>query len=119
MRVQQLRRCPKVFQVRRGNLGDTVHYLSVLAGRNTVAYLAIAVSGDVANIHIEVPKWSKLVGVTLIEAWEPVKDWMRFWGCSHVVAANDNIQDELRWGKFIALFGFLKPQHVLYSEQEL
>lgn len=113
--LTQARKKPEIFS----HLSDDAYYFDVTFLGSQCAHVAVEHNGDVGYIHIEVAKWTRDFGKTIVQDFLELKDFLVQHGIHKLVATNENLEDEVRWAKFIELFGFPEPDTVLVSMREI
>lgn len=89
---------------------------------NDVKYAELTieiVNSITASIHFMVLKWTRTAGALILEDWEEVKDILRKEGVKEIIVTYSDIDKEKHWAKFIQLFGFPTPKHILISSMRL
>lgn len=83
------------------------------------AELVLEIVKPQATIHFDVQRWNRKVAVTILEDWEEIKEILKNEGVKNILVTYMDIKKEKKWAKFIQLFGFPEPRHILISNMRL
>lgn len=113
--IKQLDKKPKgLFQ----KLPDHYMWFELHDESKAYAYVGIEIIDIWAALHLHILQWNHNILRSILQDWIEIKGICKQFGAKQLVASNDDVHDK-KWFKFIRLFGFPEPQHVLISKQRI
>ena len=99
-------------------LPDHYMWFELYYKKEVYCYIGIEIISVWAAFHMHVIKWNHNITKTFFKDWKTLKATCRELGATTVIASNEDLNDK-KWPKFIKMFGFPEPKHLLISNQEI
>ena len=100
------------------HLSDDLICFTFKDAKGPYMHVGLEIRGEYGAVHVTVKRWSHNIVKQVRVDWSTLVAFMKGRGVTKIVASHEDITD-IKWPKFINLFGFPKPNPVMMSILEV
>jgi hypothetical protein len=96
---------------------EDYRYLDIFHNEQICGQLAFMITGDKCIFHLEVDSWTPGIAKTMIKAFNrEFLPGLKEIGVAKIITMKPGIED-IKWFKFLKVFGFKQPINYMYTER--